>query len=170
MIASNKHSAVLGELYSKRREAIAYFENNHPDCFDFYGLGWQNCGSKSYKGSAPGKMEVLSRYKFSFCYENGVLNGFISEKIFDCFFSECVPIYLGAPNITDYIPEDTFIDMRRFGDYEDLYCFISSIGEEKYNKYLNNIKNFLDSDKFARFSHATFAKNMADILERLKNK
>jgi len=169
LIDSNKNSDVPGELYSRRREAIAYFEKNHIDCFDFYGKGWECCGYKSYKGPVPGKMEVLSRYKFCICYENGMLNGFITEKIFDCFFSECVPIYLGAPNIMEYIPEDTFIDMRRFDDYEDMYCFISSIREEKYNKYLNNIKDFLDSDKFARFSHTSFAKNMADILERLKN-
>jgi len=168
LIDGNKASLIPGELYSKRREAIAYFENNHPDCFDFYGYGWQGCGYKNYKGPAPGKMEVLSRYKFCICFENGALNGYISEKIFDCFFSECVPIYLGAPNITDYIPGDTFIDMRRFGDYEEMYQFINSISEEEYNRYLSSIKDFLDSDKFAVFSHAGFAKNMADILEGLK--
>jgi hypothetical protein len=28
------------ELYSKRVEAIKWFEKNHPEDFDFYGIGW----------------------------------------------------------------------------------------------------------------------------------
>lgn len=38
--------------------------------------------------------------------------GYITEKIFDCFFPGVIPIYWGAENVTDYIPQDTFIDRR----------------------------------------------------------
>ena len=40
--------------------------------------------------------------------------GYITEKIFDSFAAWCVPVYWGASNVTDYIPEGCFIDRRKF--------------------------------------------------------
>ena len=40
LIASNKLESANGELYSKRIEAIRWFEHNAPDRFDLYGYGW----------------------------------------------------------------------------------------------------------------------------------
>lgn len=168
LIAGNKFSGVHGELYGERRKAIEYFENNHRDEFDLYGSGWQNAGYGSYKGAIGGKLQALSGYKYCICYENGILNGYITEKIFDCFFAGCVPIYLGAPNITDYIPDSTFIDFRRFDSYDGLYSFISGMDEEKYNEYLNSINAFLKSDGFKKFTHESFAKTVADVIEGFK--
>jgi hypothetical protein len=63
----------------------------------------------------------LEKYKFSICYENARdTPGYITEKIFDCFFAGCVPIYWGANNITDHIPKECFIDKRDFEDYKVL--------------------------------------------------
>lgn len=160
LIDSNKSSSVPGELYSKRKEAIEYFENNHGEDFEFYGHGWAGRGYKSYRGSVKGKLEAMSQYKFCICYENGEMEGWVSEKIFDCFFSGCVPIYLGAPNITKYIPADTFIDMRSFKDYEELYAHISAMSEEEYEAYLEHAKAFLESDGFKIFSHEHFVESV----------
>jgi len=40
LIAGNKKCNSLNELYSKRLEAINWFDKNAPDEFDFYGVGW----------------------------------------------------------------------------------------------------------------------------------
>ena len=64
----------------------------------------------------------------------------------------CVPIYWGAQNITDYIPSNTFIDKRNFKTYEELYAYIKNMPIHEYLNYLNNIENFLKSDKFYLFS------------------
>ena len=42
MIAGNKHSRHPLELYSERLAAIRWFEDNHPDEFDLYGVGWND--------------------------------------------------------------------------------------------------------------------------------
>jgi len=39
-------------------------------------------------------------------------NGYITEKIFDSFFTSYVLIYLGAKNITEHVPSNCFIDQR----------------------------------------------------------
>jgi hypothetical protein len=183
LIAGNKSSIEKGELYSERLNAINFMEKKHLADFDLYGINWdktiyrgcklirglnhipfmQKIGKKhkSYKGKINKKLDTLSHYKFCFCYENSCqIEGYISEKIMDCFFASCVPIYYGAPNISTYIPEDCYIDFRKFSDYEELYNFLKSMPEEEYNKYLNSISNFLNSDKVYPFSAQAFVQTL----------
>ena len=78
-----------------------------------------------------------------------------------------MPIYLGAPNITTFIPQNTFIDKRQFKTYDELYNFLTNINEETYNKYLENIKNFIKSDKIIPFSAEYFASTiMNEIIKK----
>ncbi|MFC1672130.1 hypothetical protein ACFL01_03235, partial [Planctomycetota bacterium] len=127
MISCNKTLNHPLELYSKRVEAIRWFERHHADDFDLYGIGWDEPNyfhgstfiralnhsrmlrrllSKpfpSYRGPVERKHDVLRRYRFSICYENARdIPGWITEKIFDCFFAGCVPVYWGANNVTDH--------------------------------------------------------------------
>lgn len=163
MISSNKWSSVFGELYSERRKAISYFELAGDD-FDLYGHFW--AGSKSFRGVIKNKLETLSGYKFAICYENGTARGYITEKIFDGMFAGCIPVYLGAPNVTDDIPENTFIDRRKFKDYAELHEFMKAMDEKTYSQYLHNIENYLQSEQFQEFTHSSFTKNILDTLER----
>lgn len=152
-------------LYPERLRAINFFEKEIPHEFSLYGRGW-NAPMKfsikeklfgyktriSYKGAIPrnldSKLEVLSRYKFNICFENCIADGYISEKIIDCFKAHAVPIYLGAPNIEKYIPKSCFIDFRKFKDYPALLDFLNKIDEKTYNKYIENGKKILKSKKF----------------------
>jgi len=151
MIVSNKMYHHPKELYSERVKAIRYFEEKVPEQFDLYGYNW-DYSVKSYRGTVIGKERTFAGYKYAICYENMTgIKGLISEKIFDCFRGGCVPIYLGADNITDYIPPDTFIDKRDFGNYEDLLDYLLSIDEHRYNQYLESIAAYAHSDKFKLF-------------------
>lgn len=164
-VIQNKSSDAPGELYSERFKAVKYFEEKHPDDFDFYGAGWDTGSHRCFRGSIPGKMEVLSKYRFSICYENyGGQKGYITEKIFDSFLSGCVPIYLGAPNITDHVPADTFIDLRKFSSYDELYEYLSSMGEKEYNDYKSAINDFMESQEFLKFTDQYFASAIIDVL------
>jgi len=181
LIAGNKKVNHPLELYSKRIEAIRWFEANHPEDFEFYGIGWDKYthpnkymryflnksnistffkpNFKSYKGKIKSKKEVLEKYKFAICYENARdIPGYITEKIFDCFFAGCVPIYWGANNITEHIPKECFIDKREFDSYEKLYMYMKNMSDEEYIAYLNDIEKFLNSDKAYQFSSEFFAK------------
>jgi len=173
------------DLYSKRIEAIRWFEKNNPDQFDIYDLGWNKKhtfrGSifkkvlnrigfirklftqkyPSYCGEISKKHDVLKKYKFAICYENCKdIKGYITEKIFDCFFAGCIPIYWGADNITDHIPESCFIDKRRFNTYESLYDYLMSISEKQYLNYLYSIEDFLKSEKGYPFSADYFVQTL----------
>ncbi len=183
IVSGNKSAKASNELYSERIKAIRWFEKYHPEDFDLYGMGWDKRFSgrlskylnrfnvlrkifapyyPSYKGKIEEKKEVLSRYRFSICYENALdITGYITEKIFDCFVSACVPVYLGASNIKDFIPGGCFIDKNNFNSYEELYQFLNNMPENEYCSYLNNIKSFLESSKMYPFSPQCFAEVVA---------
>ena len=192
MISCNKFQKHPLELYSERLRAIKWFEENHPEDFDLYGFGWDKHlftgrmsrlnrveflarlmrpGYSVYKGSVKSKREVMQKYKFSVCYENATgITGYITEKIFDSFFAGCVPVYLGAPNVTDYIPAETFIDKRNFKNYGELYRYMKSMTDEEYNKYLGAIKDFVHSGRIYPFSAECFAETLfREIVEKRDN-
>lgn len=176
LINGNKYSYVPNELYSRRREAIRYFEKR-PD-FDLFGFGWEkgnkNIGKKgivealkysrlvrlikdvadssayeAYRGSIDNKYKTLGQYKFCLCFENEEkVLGYITEKIFDCLVCGTVPIYLGAENITDYVPEECFIDMRGYKNFSELERRLDSITESEFTSYQKAATKFLNSDRF----------------------
>lgn len=148
LIISNKSSTHLSEIYTERKKAIIFFEEYAPQDFDLYGWGWNKDEFKSYRGTSIDKIDTLKNYKFSICFENSIdIKGYITEKIFDSFQAGTVPIYLGADNITDYIPENCFIDKRKFNSYSELYIYLKTMSKEEYLTYLENIKDFLNNDK-----------------------
>jgi hypothetical protein len=107
----------------------------------------------NYKGQLSPKIPTLSKYKFNICYENtDNINGYITEKIFDCFISGCIPVYLGAPNILDYIPSNIFIDRRNFKNNDELVRYLNDISPITYLEFQKNILSFLKSDKSIQFS------------------
>lgn len=159
LVSARKYSYEPNELYSERERAIEFFERNHPNEFDLYGRLWNtplNIKERllgvpkrpSYQGEIPDKMETLAKYKFNICYENmGNTGGYITEKVLESLEALCVPVYLGASNITDYIPEAVFIDRRKFDSYEKLYKHLKNMNEETYFRYIQSAKKFLRSKK-----------------------
>ncbi|MBI2599776.1 hypothetical protein HYW43_02540 [Candidatus Daviesbacteria bacterium] len=153
------------ELYSERIKAIDFFEKNIPNFFSLYGKGWNKPKKYSlkekffgfkkyltYQGEADDKVKLLSHYKYCLCFENMTnADGYITEKIFDCFKAKCVPVYWGASNIEKYIPKNCFIDFRDFSNYDKLLTFLVSIDENKYNRYIKNIEKLLADKKFTDF-------------------
>ena len=154
---SHKPRRGFPELYSKRIEAVAAL--GPIGGIDLYGRGWnqwwgrdarwlpywqhQRPIMKNYYGSCTSKWEILSQYRFSLCFENMQMSGYVTEKIFDCFLSGTVPIYLGAPNISDYISEKSFVDMRDFSSFEEMYEAVSSMNMEEWSSMREQGRRFM---------------------------
>ena len=122
----------------------------------------------TYAGTIQDKYEILKKYKFSICYENvSGVEGYITEKIFDCFKCGVVPIYLGPDEVSDYIPKEAFIDRRNFKNEESLFGYLNNMGEKEYETYKLAGLNFLkssDSDWFkSRITAPWFVKKILEI-------
>lgn len=192
LINANKtfKEKVSSDLYSERIGVIRWYEKNAPDHFELYGRAWDRpppahsllakvhrsipslrakyFGYRyfpSYRGRVEDKGIVLSRSKFCYCYENNRdITNYITEKIIDCFAYGCVPIYWGADNVLEYIPENCFIDRRKFRDTKEVHQFLMSIEPDQYAQYQENILNFLKSNTARLFSFEHF---VATVVEKI---
>ena len=153
------------EQYSLRIEAMAELSN--AGVIDLYGMGWDKWWSREamwlpywrhyralmsiYKGKCVSKFEVLQNYEFCLCFENMRMDGYITEKIFDCLYAGTIPLYMGAPDILDYIPEDVFVDCRKYLTWTEMWEDVATLSTEKINEMRIAGRNFLRSDMANKF-------------------
>lgn len=184
------------DLYRERLEVIRWYEANAPEYFSLYGLGWgkpapaftpaekvarrmKRLASQlfaykpfpSYAGEVPDKELIYRQTKFAYCYENVAnLPDYISEKIFDCFFGGCVPVYWGSSTISQHIPNSCFIDRRDFKNTAEVHRFLMNIDEIEYTKYQESIRDFLSSPKAMEFDTASYVSTIINkILKDLNH-
>lgn len=168
-ISGNKKSNDQNELYSERERVISFFEKHEPEKFDFYGTGWDKKVHPAYQGTVISKAETYRKYKFCICFENSRnLKGYITEKILDCFTSGIVPIYAGAPNVSQYIPTGTYIDYFHFQTPEDLDRYLQNMTKEEYDQYLREADEFLQSAKIEVFMGKRYAEYVYEMIRKEK--
>lgn len=95
-------------------------------------------------------LNYFNQYKFVFVCENSVKDGYITEKIFNCFFARVIPIYYGSRAIHRYFLKDSFLCFNR-PDYKTLKNKILKLKENKKN-YLEMINcsktNTIDKEDY----------------------
>lgn len=171
LVAGNKTSSHPDELYSERLQAIRYFEAQLGSDFEFYGTGWEGAGFRNYRGKLEDKNLILKNYRFCICYENiKNVKGYITEKILDCLSAGCIPIYWGASNVKEYIPENCFIDREKFATFDHLIAYLRNMGDREYNHYLAHIAEFLKSEKAKLFSREVFVQKITKCVLETKNR
>ncbi|MGI9146824.1 MAG: glycosyltransferase family 10 domain-containing protein [Chloroflexota bacterium] len=136
--------------------------------------GWQRlrpnprllAARRVWRGLARSKAETLGGYTYALCFENMIMKGWITEKIFDCLFAGTVPIYWGAPEIAEVIPPECFIDMRNFAGYADLRRFLKALGPMDVQRYREHGRDFVHSAAFRPFSMDAFAQIFCQLIEQ----
>lgn len=161
------------EIYQERLRAINFLAPKQ--ILDLFGFGWDNAvGDQKtlkningcYRGKVTSKIETLRGYKYTLCFENTVFKGYVTEKIFDAMFAGSVPIYLGAPDIAKYVPAGAFINIKDFADWNALYDYLINISENQYNNYLEEIRLYLQSEKFKEFTQEKFAEKIISLVSQ----
>ena len=160
MIIAGNHAPFFksNELYSKRVDCINFFSKY--GSVDLYGRNWNLTFNrrtlwwkylsnyqtimKVYKGPTENKHKTLSDYKYSICFENSRMRGYITEKIFDCFYAGTVPIYYGASDISDFIDPSSYIDYKNFSGLADLKRFIDNLSDSQYLNIKEKGKIFIE--------------------------
>jgi len=85
------------------------------------------------------KYELMGTYKFCFTMDNTDQKDYISEKLFQALAAGCVPVYMGAPNIDDYMPqENAIVNANKFNSPEDLGNHLKELLKDnaKYEEHL----------------------------------
>lgn len=160
-----------GDNYKKRRDFILDASSLlGAKNFDLYGRGWEieaaantrlgRAVAPCYRGSSvySKKYSTLVGYKFCVCFENTNLKGYITEKIHDCLLTGAIPIYLGAPDISTYIAEESYVDCRKFDSNRDLIKYLLALSPQELRRFEAAGREFLSSPRAQAFD----AKYLAD--------
>ena len=177
MVTANKHYSMLAEykaylseisprfsdamktqLQDYRYEAINYFAKKPG--FNLYGRGWPD----GLGAECADKLATISQYKFALCFENGSYPGYITEKVIDCFVAGVVPIYMGAPDIEDYIPKELFIDAREFKSFQHIEEILRYLSEHE-DKKIHDAQRWLLSEDGKKYNNFYFAKRLVEMCE-----
>jgi hypothetical protein len=160
------------EIYAERLKVIEHFSED--GAFDLFGFGWDRgvanaaigpAVARCYRGPVASKAETMRNYKFAFCFENTIFPGYVTEKIFDALMNGTVPIYLGAPDIADFVDQEAFIDFRKYDDLERLHEYLKTMTEDEYQKLLDAGSLYLQTEKFKEFTQERFAERIISLLE-----
>jgi len=112
---------------------------------------------RAWRGRVDSKSATLSGYTFAICFENMVMQGWVTEKIFDCLASGTIPIYLGAPDVEHWVDPACFIDMRRFGGYDELREYLLELSPAEIECYREAGREYFRSERFRPFTKQAFA-------------
>jgi hypothetical protein len=57
------------------------------------------------------KWEALAPYRFHLVLENSYVPDYWTEKLADAYLGYCLPLVWGCPNLTDYFPENSYVQL-----------------------------------------------------------
>lgn len=103
------------------------------------------------RGPVLSKLGTLAEYRFAICFENMILRGWITEKLFDCLCAGTVPVYWGAPDVAEWVDPACFIDMRAFAGLTELRQFLHALSPAEVARYREAGRDYLGSAQFDRF-------------------
>ena len=118
-------------------------------------------------GKVHNKFTFQKKFKFSIAFENGKGDGYVTEKIFQAYQSNTIPIYIGTKDvIKDFNPE-TFINGNDFDTLDELIKYVIKVDNdnELYNSYMNKP---VFSKKWLNIFNDKEEKYFKDIFYRIK--
>lgn len=86
------------------------------------------------------KMTLAREYLFTIAIENSLEDDYVTEKLWQPLAAGSVPIYLGAPNVDEWLPCSNYsciINLRQFDTIRDAANFINELvqNKERYMQY-----------------------------------
>lgn len=115
-----------------RVETQKLFSSYKP--FDLYG---KTSGNWFY--GEKQKYDILSKYRFSICYENTIHMGYYTEKLVHAKCSGTIPIYRADPMCEVDFNKKGFINLENFSSIHDLLEYVKKVdnSEELVLQYQN---------------------------------
>lgn len=145
---------VAPDLYSERLRALQELGSSGE--LALYGVGWPQASdapvelrepiARSYRGPVADKHEAMSRHRWALCIENTCFPGYVSEKLFDAMFAGAIPVYYGAPDVEEHVPSDTYLDLRDFTGYRDLWDALHQLSATESTALRRSAQEYLRSD------------------------
>lgn len=113
------------------------------------------------------KSRELSDYKFTIAFENSVLPGYVTEKIFEPLAAGSIPLYFGDESVKLDFNTKAFINVRDFKNFTEALKYVEKVDkdEELYNSYLTQ-PIFEDADSVLSYPEKVFNKLYSELIEK----
>jgi alpha-1,3-fucosyltransferase 10 len=108
------------------RERFAAELSRHIE-IDSYGRFLNNQSVEDLGGQT--KIATIARYHFCIAFENSISPDYVTEKLFDPLYAGTVPVYLGAPNVNEFAPENSYINVGDFAGPRELAAYLRHLVE-----------------------------------------
>jgi hypothetical protein len=100
-----------------------------------YGKPESYQGNLGYRHSNYHNLKKINEYLF--CYASECVaddfwgHNYLTERVFNAFKSKTVLIYYGASNVTELMPENIFVNVRKFISMQELSEYLITLSEDK---------------------------------------
>jgi meiotically up-regulated gene 157 (Mug157) protein len=113
-----------------------------------------SCLHNHEKPGTDDKIDIMKRYKFHAAFENGNVRDYVTEKVYLALAAGTVPIYLGAPNIDEFVPKGSIIRVDSFENTAALAQHVQECiaNETLYQSYHEWRDRPLNSEFVERFA------------------
>ena len=145
---NNREQVVKDLIQQVRVDAMSSCLHNHDKPPEDKNLPWiQN------------KIKLLRGWKFHAAFENGNVRDYVTEKVYTALAAGTVPIYMGAPNIDEFVPKGSIIRVDSFEDTAALAkhiqeCLTNETLYQSYHDWRDRPLNSEFVEKFA-FTNVT---------------
>lgn len=101
-------------------------------------------------GPVPDKVAFSKDYRFTIAFENSAMSGYTTEKIFDAYAAETIPIYWGSSRITEEFNPESFVNANEYSDFDELTEYVKEIYEND-ELYLKMMKTPICDERFQAY-------------------
>ena len=129
---------------------------------------WRNNTRELWDDFGNDKEAYLRTFKFNICAENNNTKDYVTEKIFDAFISDCIPLYYGALNDPEpsLINRDAVIFWNKEGNNAENREKIRELkqNESFYREFMSRPKLFPAAAEYVIDRYAKLKEHFARIL------
>lgn len=149
-----KYSGVLSrkQFYKLLNKRSNYRVENKGRCYNnnYISNGWWH-----------DNIDIYKEYKFVISFENKSMLGYVTEKIWVPKIHGSIPIYLGAPNISDFFNTKSFIHVSDFPSFNACIDYILKVDsdDQLYKKILQEpflLRNEVNDSLFSYYYGGQF--------------
>jgi hypothetical protein len=140
-----------------------------------YGQGWDasravlegraKLGHALHRSRDPrSNVDIIQNYVFNVIVENCDAEGYASEKLYDALVAGCIPLYYGSA--PDFVPQDLYVDLKKFRNGSELQQFLDSLTDEDIQAWRRRVAD-LRLDILRNVSTDAFADIVRTVIPAL---
>jgi hypothetical protein len=115
----------INKVYDLRMGSIEKLKKYKPvDCFG-------KIHSNSIPDGEKNKLDIISNYKFSICFENSTTPGYFTEKLLHAKIAGTIPIYYSNKSFSEDFNPNCCLNYIKFSSLDELYDKVIEIDQNE---------------------------------------